>query len=319
MPRTNAADRARRMMALLPLLSPGAELPLDDLAAAVGATPAQIASDVATLSLCGLPPYSPDELVEAFVEDGIVHVYAAPPALDRPLRLTPAEAAALGAALEACGRDADDPLREKLASIASPDAADLSWAVYAATTPGGLAEIHAIVAAATAKHEALRIEYFSAGRGELTERVIEPWALGLDRGAWYVSAFCRRAGRERVFRLDRIHTIEPIGESFVPPVSPRTPVPAFPETDTARQAHVRFSRGSDLSSRDWPGALFRTADADDTLADIPYASPSWVARRVAARLGAAEVLSSAEVCDETVAVARRTLAELGEVQVTRGR
>lgn len=312
MPRTNAADRARRMMALLPLLTPGAVLPLADLAAGVGATPGQIASDVATLSLCGLPPYSPDELVEAFVEDGAVHVYAAPPALDRPLRLTPAEAAALGAALEACGRDAADPLRAKLAEVASPDAADLSWAVYAAVTPGGLAEIHAIVAAATAKHEALRIEYFSAGRGELTERVIEPWALGFDRGAWYVSAFCRSAGAERVFRLDRIHTIEPIGESFDPPADARPPVPAFAEDGAPRHARIRFSGDSDLSSQDWPGVLFHSEGTDDTLADVRYASPDWVARRVAARLGDAEVDEPAEVRSAAAAVAMRTLAELGE-------
>ncbi|HEY3317725.1 MAG TPA: WYL domain-containing protein [Coriobacteriia bacterium] len=314
MPRANAADRARRMMALLPLLTPGAELPLADLAASLGATPAQIAADVATLSMCGLPPYSPDELVEAFVEDGAVHVFSAPPALDRPLRLTPAEAAALAAALEACGRAADDPLRLKLAEAASPpDAADLSWAVYAATTPGGLAEIHAIVASATSRHEALRIEYFSAGRGELTERVIEPWALGLDRGAWYVSAFCRRAGAERVFRLDRMHTIEPIGETFTPPANARTPVPAFPEDGAVRHAAVRFSGATDLSSREWPGALFREAEGDDTFADVPYASPAWVGRRVAARLGSAEVLEPAEVREEVTAAARRMLGELGEV------
>ena len=313
MPRANAADRARRMMALLPLLTPGAELPLAHLAETVGATPAQIVADVATLSLCGLPPYSPDELVEAFVEDGLVRVYSAPPALDRPLRLTPAEATALGAALEACGRGPQDALRRKLAAAAvAPDADDLSWAVYAATTPGGLAEIHAIVASATIRHEALRIEYFSAGRGALTARVIEPWALGLDRGAWYVSAFCRLAGAERVFRLDRIHTIEPIGEMFAPPAHVRPPVPAFPEDCAVRRTTIRFSADGDLSSRDLPGALFRPEEGDDTLADVPFASPGWIARKVVARLGDAEVLEPAEVRAQTAAAAGRMLDELGE-------
>jgi proteasome accessory factor C len=310
--RISAAERARRMMALLPLLTPGAEVPLDELASAVGATPAQVAADVATLSLCGLPPYSPDELVEAYVEDGVVHVFAGAPALDRPLRLTPAEAASLAAALEACGHGPDDPLREKLLAAASTpaDAVDLAWAVRAGVSPGGLADIHAMLATAVGEHEAVRMEYFSAARGELSERVVEPWAMGVDGGVWYVTGWCRTASAERVFRLDRIHTLEPVGEHFVPPAEVHPPVPAFPAESDLRHACVRLSRGTDLSSRDWPGALFRRGEADDTLVEVPYASPEWVARRVAARLGTAEVIGPAEVRAEVVAVAQRMLDEL---------
>jgi proteasome accessory factor C len=310
--RTNAADRARRMMALLPLLTAGAELPLDELASAVGATPAQITADVATLSMCGLPPYSPDELVEAFVEDGVVHVFAGAPALDRPLRLTAAEAAALAAALEACGHGPDDPLREKLlaASATPADAVDLAWAVRAGTSPGGLAEIHSMLAAATAEHEAVRMQYFSAARGEIAERIVEPWAMGVDRGVWYVTGRCRTAGAERVFRLDRIHTLEPLGERFVPPAEVHPPVPAFPAESELHHTTVRFAPGCDVSSREWPGAVFVTADTDDTVGEVPFASPEWVARRVAARLGTAEVVGPEEVRAEVVLVARRILDEL---------
>lgn len=312
--RTTSADRARRMMALLPLLTRGAEMPLTVLAATVGATPAEVAADIATLSLCGMPPYSPDELVDAYVDGDVVRVLAAPPALRQPLRLTPAEGAALAAALEACGRSAGDPLRRKLveASSSPADTVELALAVRAATEPGGVAEIHAMMASAVREHEAVRIEYFSAGRGEVTQRVIEPWALGLDRGAWYVSAFCRAADAQRVFRLDRIHRIEPTGETFSPPPNARPPVPAFPTDCDRRHTTVRFADGSDLSSREWPGALFRDGEGDDTLAEVPYASTGWVARRVTARLGTAEALEPGEVRRAIVAVAERMLGELGD-------
>jgi proteasome accessory factor C len=311
--RASSAERARRMMALLPLLTPGADLPLASLASIVGATPAQVAADVTLLSMCGLPPYSPDELVDAFVDGEVVRVFAAPPALDRPLRLTPAEAAALAAALETCGRDGDDPLTAKLLAAASApsDAEELASALRAAVAPGGLADIHAVLAGALHEHQAVRIEYFSAGRGEVTERVIEPWAMGVDRGAWYVTAWCRNAGGERVFRLDRIHTVEPVGERFTPPERVAPPVPAFPAEGDLHHAVVRFA-GSDLSSRDLPGALFRPGDGDDTVADVPFAAPAWLARRVVGRLGDAEVLSPDEVRAEVVAVAQRELAELGD-------
>lgn len=312
--RSNAAERARRMMALLPLLTPGAELPLARLADVVGGTPADVAADIALLSMCGLPPYSPDELVDAFVDGDIVRVFAAPPALDRPLALAPAEAGALAAALEACGRGPDDPLRARLLEAASApaDAAEIASTVRAAVSPGGVAEIHAAVAAATAAHEALRIEYFSAGRGEVGMRVIEPWAMGVDRGVWYVAAWCRSAGGERVFRLDRVRSAEGTGETFTPPADARPPVPAFPVDEGLRRATIAFSAGSELSSREWPGAVFRPGEAGGTIAEIPFVSGAWIARRVAARLGSAEVLEPRELRAEVAEVSRRMLADLGE-------
>lgn len=314
MPRASAAERARRMMALLPLLTPGAELPLGRLADVVGGTPAEVAADIATLSLCGLPPYSPDELVEAFVEGDVVCVYTAPPALERPLALAPAEAAALAAALEACGRGPDDPLRAKLLAAASApaDAAEIASAVRAAVSPGGVAAIHAAVAAATSSHEALRIEYFSAGRGEVGARVIEPWAMGVDRGVWYVAAWCRSAWGERVFRLDRIRSAEGTGETFTPPADARPPVPAFPAQEASARATVIFDAFSDVSSREWPGATFAPGEVGQVIAQVPFVSGAWVARRVAARLGSAEVVAPRKLRAEVAGLARRMLAALGE-------
>jgi proteasome accessory factor C len=313
MARTSSSERARRLLALLPLLRRGGAVPLAELASAVGATTAQVAADIATLSMCGLPPYSPDELVDVFVDGDVVRTFSEPPALGRPLRLTPAEARALAAALEGCGRGADDPLVRKLLDAAAPSSSEDPAVLRAALADDGLARVHATVAAATASHEALRIEYFSAGRGERSCRVIEPWAMGVDRGAWYVSAWCRSAGGERVFRLDRVVSAEPTGEHFTPPEGARPPVPAVPATGRLPKATVRFRQEArdDLSSREWPGTLFRTEPGDDIVGEVPYASKEWVARRVVARLGEAEVQGPAEVRDAVADLAQRTLDELG--------
>jgi proteasome accessory factor C len=303
--RNVSAEKARRMMALLPLLSRGRDVPLAELAAVVGAAPGVVASDIATLQMCGLPPFTPDSMVDVFLDGDIVRVFGEPPALSRPLRLTPGEAAALAAALEACGRSADDPLVRRLLEAASPTDADSGAAsLHAADADADLARIHALLAAATAAHEAVRIEYFSAARDERSVRVIEPWALGFDRGAWYVKAWCRSASDERVFRLDRILSAEPIGETFQPPSDVRPPVPALPDPARLPRATVRFGRtaSEDLPSREWPGTLFSSGQADDILAEVPFASTAWLARRVAARLGEAELLSPPEL--------RRAAAEL---------
>jgi hypothetical protein len=52
----------------------------------------------------------------------------------------------------------------------------------------------------------LQIVYHTAGRGERTERVVEPLRLEEWGGARYLVAYCRLRQEERVFRLDRIET-----------------------------------------------------------------------------------------------------------------
>jgi proteasome accessory factor C len=63
----------------------------------------------------------------------------------------------------------------------------------------------------------LELDYYSAGRDELTHRLVEPYRLEwrgragakADRpsGAPYLVGFCQRAQAERLFRVDRIRRI----------------------------------------------------------------------------------------------------------------
>ena len=95
------------------------------MAAEIGSSPAELAEDLTTLSMCGIAPYSPWELVPVAIEGDRVEVFGAVPAMRGPVRLSLSEAEALSAALSAAGFSADDPLNAKLAaaSNASLDAA----------------------------------------------------------------------------------------------------------------------------------------------------------------------------------------------------
>jgi predicted DNA-binding transcriptional regulator YafY len=302
--RPMSAMRARRLLGLLPHLRRGETLSLASLARAVGATPAEVAADLGTLSMCGLPPFSPYEMIDVYVEGDAVEVYADPPSLTHPVRLTAEESAALVASLEACGHPDGDPLTAKLLAASAPDVDGLALAVRAAVS-GETGDVHAIVTSAVTLHEALRIRYQASGRDSAEERVIEPWALGNDRGAWYVSAWCRTAGAERTFRLDRMLSAQPAGEAFAPPSEARPPVATFARAADLPRATVRFAAGSrGLEERDWPGATFREETGGAVLAEIPYSDVEWVVRRVVARLGEAEVLAPKEVREAVVAMAR---------------
>lgn len=84
-----------------------------------------------------------------------------------------------------------------------------------------VAESLALIEDALAEGQALEICYYTAGRDEVTHRLVEPYRLErrcTRRGdELYLVAFCHRAQAERVFRLDRICSIVkvplPDGES----------------------------------------------------------------------------------------------------------
>jgi predicted DNA-binding transcriptional regulator YafY len=50
----------------------------------------------------------------------------------------------------------------------------------------------------------VQIRYFTASRGERSEREIDPYHLHLHDGVWYVFAFCRWRGEVKIFALDRM-------------------------------------------------------------------------------------------------------------------
>lgn len=303
----SAAERARRLIALLGQLAPARRIRIAELAAEVGATEAELTSDLETLSLCGVAPYYPDDYMPLVIEDGYVEVIGALPALKGPVRLSSAEAGALAAALQAAGFTAEDDLTARLldaTGAAGFHAEDLERTIRAATT-AHQSEVYETLARATERSGVVRIEYVRSGSEEIGVRDIEPMALFGERGAWYVTAWCRRAGDWRTFRFDRIRSAESTGVSFdrrrrsEPPGSAAFSVAALPV------ARILFSADEPFIEREWPGARVVEQQADGgVIVVVPYAGTDWISRRIVARLGAAKVIEPAEI-----RVAVRELAE----------
>lgn len=307
----DTATRARRLLALLPHLRKGDRVSLAELAAAVGCTAEEVAADLTTLTMCGIPPFTPFDLVDLDIDGDTVTVYMDPPGLERPLKLTVAEARAVGAALEVAGFAADSPLRARLAALCSSDVPleELERTVRAGAAPGGAADIYSTLAVAAEEYEKLRIAYYTGSTGRLSERVIHPWALVQRMGVWYLVAWCESTGQERVFRLDRIRGLEHTGATFTPPGTVSTLV--TPDTSTLPPAEIRFAPGAPLpDDRQWPGLTIEPQADGSTLARVPYQSIAWIARRVAAYLGTAEVVSPDEVRSAVRDLAEDVLRQL---------
>jgi len=314
MAETTASGRARRLLALLPFLRERRTMRLSELAAAVGTDEATVAEDLTVLSLCGGDERDPGQLIGVSVDGDRVEVFADLPALERPVRMTPAEARALTTALESIGLDPRSPLLARLAEFAERDSDPDSVArtVRASFAHGGQASVIAALDVAAERGLVTTIGYISAGSGEERQRRVHPYAMHRWRDAWYLVAFCEATGEQRTFRVDRITSASLSADHFDRPASLDVAAP-LPDLDALPRATVVFDADTpDLNDRDWPGATFVRNDDGTVTASIPYTGGSWLARSVAACLGSARVTDPPTLRKAVALEASRMLEALGQ-------
>ena len=215
-PANDTASRLRRLLAILTWLAQEGEAPIDDVASRFDLTPAALVTELEMAACYGVPPYSPDQLLEIIVTDETVSTHVGT-ALARPRRLSPREGLALAAAARALlavpGSDEDGALSRALAKLERA-LGDPSVEVELDSPPS-----LDIVRTALASGDRLVITYYSASTDQTGQRTIVPRRLFASEGHWYVDAWCEVAGGLRRFRVDRISSARPAGP-------PSTDVPA---------------------------------------------------------------------------------------------
>lgn len=213
-PRPKVAPRLRRVLAMLPFLAENPDTPVEELATRFGVGLPELERDLELLPFCGLPPYTPDRLIDVRLVDGHVSVHFAE-YFERPLRLSPAEGLALLAAgralLAVPGSDHDGPLATALAKLEA--VLEVGDGVQIEV---GEPEFLEEARTAATDRRRLEIDYHSFGRDELTTRRIDPTGVFHALGSWYIAAHCHRADAERLFRVDRVRAIRETGETFEP-------------------------------------------------------------------------------------------------------
>jgi proteasome accessory factor C len=307
MSRPIADIEVQRILALVPWIvaHPGSAKP--DLARRFGVTESQLDDDLALALMVGVPPYSPGDYLDVEEDDeGRVTIRLAD-YFRRPLRLTPAEGLALLAAgralLAVPGSDPTGPLATALDRLEA--SLDLPELVVEVGEPPFLREIRA----AAAHHERVEIEYWSAGRDEVTRREIDPKTVFFATGAWYVSAFCHRAQGERMFRVDRIRDLRQTGTTFDAPDDTDGGRPAVfnPRPDDPRVT-LRLAPAASWVPESFPTEAV-TERADGNLdVELVVTEDAWL-DRLLLRLGPdATVLAPPARRAEVAATAERVLA-----------
>jgi predicted DNA-binding transcriptional regulator YafY len=219
-PRVNAADRLRRVLAMVPWIAARDGPRIAEVCARFGCTEAELLEDLDLLFLCGLHPYTPDALIDVDVDGDRVWIRYAD-YFSRPLRLTAAEGMALVAAgnavLATPGADPAGPLARGLAKVGKvlgPAAPAVD--VTLGDAPPAILDV---LRTANREHRQVDIEYYAFGRDEWSRRKVDPYAVFSAAGQWYLSAYCHAVDDERLFRVDRVRDAVVLDTFFEPPAS----------------------------------------------------------------------------------------------------
>jgi proteasome accessory factor C len=273
-----------------------------EVCARFGYTRPELARDLALVFVCGLPGYGPGDLMVAYIDGDEVVVDLAD-YFARPVRLTAAEGLVLlaaGLALLSSGA-APEALRSavaKLQRVILPDEASL--AVDLPAPPDSVS----LLSDAAAGGEVVEITYTSLAGNQTTTRQVEPWRVFSTLGNWYLAGYCRLAGGERVFRVDRIRGAVLTGERFTPPPAPPpADVRYAPGVDDVA-ARIRLRPAAAWVADYYPVDVLEASEQGVTV--LFSAADPAVAARLLVRLGPdAELLEGPEVAAAAADLRRR--------------
>jgi proteasome accessory factor C len=245
----------RKVLAILPLVQHNQGIRVSELATLTGIPEKEIVRDLPDLvNLCGVPPYSPMDLVDLAVEGDRVTIRFAE-AYRRPVRLTLREALALEMALSGWEEEREGPFRAAVRSVrgkvrraCSPELAksmeQAGERIAAAPPPGLAGRMVGLLKEALTRQREVRLVYFSRSQGRLSERIVRPYGIYEQWGHWYAVVFDAQKGHLRTFRSDRIRSAVLTDVDYDIPedfdvAAFRREEPPEPEGE-AIEVHVRF-------------------------------------------------------------------------------
>ena len=273
--------RTARLLDLVPFLNTHQGIALKELAAHFDVTPTQMSADLMTLWMCGLPGYTPLELMDLEFESGFVTIRNAP-TLAKPRTITFQEGVALLLGLDLVAASIPEEradllnsvqsLRERLTKLLG---VPIKLSVVAATSGA----VSTTITQAIQSNGGLDIRYHSLYKDQIGERSVMPIDLYDSNGQQYMRAFCFTANDYREFRVDRIESAK------------AAPVPAQLSTEFVNQEKIAFQITAQTHSRD-VAERFAISDMPlETAIELSSYSRQWIERSVMAS-GAAVILNS---------------------------
>jgi len=206
-PQSTPVERAARLLDLVPFISTHQGIALTDLAQEFSLTESELLSDLNTLWMCGLPGYTPLELIDLDFESGYVSIRNAE-VLQRVRLLTKQELVIILLGLDILGNSLDAERKDLLEAISQLISKIKNIVGNVATAMPIVDSSHrAAIGQAIKSRKDLLINYHSTIRDTVTERTITPLEISLDHGFEVLHAYCQSAAGFRTFRLDNMKSV----------------------------------------------------------------------------------------------------------------
>lgn len=322
---SRVSERLNRILSMVPFMIGDEGASVEELCHRFDVTRGELVGDLKVLQLCGLPDYTPADLIDYNFEGGRVHLIMAD-YFDRPLNMTREEALTLfvaGRALMRAGVfDRGTALGTALAKVENvltdmdkAEVEDVSARIDVEMDPYS-GRWKRIIEEGLWKGKDLLIEYYSFSRDEVGRREVEPLSLIWSNGHWYLMAWCHTALEKRLFRLDRIKETELLDRAVTQEVRDSAALPDLvgeykPDRKSHRVKLVFSGREGSRIQEEWPAAKC-TRKRDGTLAvELRTRSLAWLSKYLLRFGDRVRIESPKELAEMVERKARRMLEMYG--------
>jgi len=272
-----------RLLDLVPYISSHQGISVTELARTFATTEREIVRNLNTLFMCGLPGYTPLELMEVDFEDGFVTIRNAE-TLSRPRKLSAVDSVTVMLALTEMSRDVSAPLdriSKLIEHLQRSAPLKVSISIPAET------QVERTIVEAIRADRRIEFEYFSRYRDSRERREVSPLELREHNGLRYLSGYCHSARSVRTFALERIADLKTLESGRY--------VPEYREEriEVLSKIYKRYRKFTELLG----GEKFTTF------------SPLWAVRTAIAASGDLEITEPRAIRDQVRERAQSALAQ----------
>lgn len=173
----------------------------------------------------------------------------------------------------------------------------------------------ALLVQACSERRRVQVDYRTEA-GTTWSAAVDPWAVVVRHGRWYLLCWSHGAGAQRAYRIDRIGGVDGLGETFEPPgdLDPVAMLEEHLAVGWEFATEVLVDAPADRAVHWVPRSLGRVAPAGDCRCRLvgSTSNPWWYAEQLAAIPTSYRIIGCPELRDAARTVAERMLTACAE-------
>jgi proteasome accessory factor C len=275
-PTTAPLEQTARLLDLVPFLLSHQGISLTDLALYFKVDNDVMIDDLNTLWMCGLPGYTPLELIDLAFDSGYVTIRNAAP-LSYVRTMSSSEIVALALGLDLLRENSQNLGSEQSDRIDSlADKLRDQIGVHISIAPSPTTAHRSVISTSIARRVPVDLTYYSSNSDEETTRIVTAYDFFNENDVEYFQGFCHTSMGMRTFRVDRIVTVS-LSDSHE----------VIPRAHVQQNESIRVGasvRSLDRASAEAFGLAFADLRVGGSVT-LEAFSPEWLIRSIMAGAG----------------------------------